>query len=61
MSDENNVVRVQFKQAYSIESELLEKLEDVLYSYAGKISVPSALGVVKLVELNLVANAYDND
>jgi len=61
MSDDDNVVHVQFRAAYPVEAELQQKLEEVIYSFAGKISIPSVLGVLKLVELDLVENAYGDE
>jgi len=55
MSDDDNVVHVQFRAAYPVEAELQQKLEEVIYSFAGKISV------LKLVELDLVENAYGDE
>lgn len=60
MSDDN-VVHIRFGSAYPLEAELKDKIDELIYSYAGRISVVSVLGVLKVVETDLIANAYDND
>lgn len=57
----SDVIHVQFRAKLPLEGELKQKLDEVIYAYAGRISVPSVLGVLKLVELDIVENAYDND
>ena len=48
MSDDN-VIHVAFKRVDGVEDEMVTAIKDLVYAYAGRITVATTLGVLEIV------------
>lgn len=53
MSD-NNVIHCEFRDAHSAENEMVTQLKDLIYSFAGRVSIASTFGVLEIVKQDLI-------
>lgn len=45
---------------FALERELYSELEKKLYEYAGRVSVPGAIGVLELLKQHLITNTENS-
>lgn len=55
----SNVQEVDFKKAYPVEEELYSAIKDIVYSFAGRISNVSAIGVLEVAAHDLRKELLD--
>lgn len=49
----NEVIQVDFKKVNGPENDMVKQIKDVIYSFAGQVTVASAFGVLEIVKHDL--------
>ena len=55
----DNVIHADFQRRHEAENEMVTAIKDVIYSFAGRMSVASMFGVIEVVKNDMVKEQLD--
>jgi len=56
----DNVVSADFPARYDQLDDLLKSIKDLIYTYAGRVPVATVLGVLRIIEHDLIRDLRDD-